>query len=63
MNGPKQGYIPDEDGFGFEFDGGQNEIVEDDESSASESEQRPKPKVAPKKIMKNSTKNIDIDSI
>jgi translation initiation factor 1A len=65
LNGSKQGYIPDEDGFGFEFDGGHNEIVEDDGSSSDEEQdqQKPKSKIAvPKKISK-AIKGIDIDSI
>jgi translation initiation factor 1A len=63
LNGPKQGNIPDEDGFGFEFDDVHNEIVEDDSSSEEEQQQKPKQKVAPNKIMKSSSRNIDIDSI
>jgi len=62
LNGSRQGNIPDEDGFGFEFDDVHNEIVEDDTSSEEE-QKKPKAKVAPKKIIKSATKTIDIDSI
>lgn len=52
------GYVPDEDGFGFEFDTGENEIIESDESE--EEEQKPK-KSAPK--LKSKSGSIDIDDI
>jgi translation initiation factor 1A len=54
------GYVPDEDGFGFEFDGGENEVVDSDASSNEEEEQ--KSKVSQKKVLKSKGK-IDIDDI
>ncbi len=53
------GYVPDEDGFGFEFDGGENEIVDSD---ASSNEEEQKTKANQKKVLKSKGK-IDIDDI
>lgn len=62
LNGGKRGPIPDEDGFGFEFDVEHNEIVE--ESSEEEEEvKKSKVKSGPKKIIKSGTAKFDIDSI
>ena len=64
LHGAKQGgYVPDEDGFGFEFDTAENEIIDSDASSMEE-EQAAKPKkstVQPKQKSKGSA--IDIDDI
>jgi translation initiation factor 1A len=62
LHGQKQGYVPDEDGFGFEFDDVQNQVIEDD--SSSEEESAAAGKSAQKKVVKqrNNTK-FDIDSI
>jgi translation initiation factor 1A len=62
LHGQKRGYVPDEEGFGFEFDDGQNEIVEDD-TSEDEEEKKPVNKSAPKKMVKGLAKKFDIDSI
>ena len=66
LHGTKQGgYVPDEDGFGFEFDTGENEIVDTDESD-DDDEERPKQgakrvPTAPK--LKSKSGVIDIDDI
>jgi translation initiation factor 1A len=61
--GTKQGgYVPDEDGFGFEFDTGENEIVDSDASSDEEGDQKPK-RAAPKLKSKSKSGALDIDDI
>lgn len=59
------GYVPDEDGFGFEFDTGENEIVDSDASSDEAEEKKPKRPVAAKSAPKLKSKSgaIDIDDI
>lgn len=66
LHGAKQGgYVPDEDGFGFEFDTGENEIVDSDASSDEEEERGQKRVVAskPSQKLKSKSGTIDIDDI
>ena len=68
LHGAKQGgYVPDEDGFGFEFDTVENEIVSDASSDEEKGQKEQKRAVAAKPTQKLKLKSesgaIDIDSI
>jgi translation initiation factor 1A len=66
LNGTKHGgYIPDEDGFGFEFDTVENEIVDSDASSDGEEKKSKRSSTVNKAASKLKSKSgaIDIDGI
>jgi translation initiation factor 1A len=68
LHGAKQGgYVPDEDGFGFEFDTGENEIIDSDASSEDEEQNSKKAAIKSKSKSKSNSKSksgaIDIDEI